>query len=253
MLIWTKEPSLCPPLSIRKKGCDNVKGEKKILVVDDEEKIVDVVVSYLKKEGFDVVTAYTGEEALEVFYDEEPDLIVLDLMMPGIDGWGVCKKTRETSQIPIIMLTARSQVDDRVEGLEIGADDYVLKPFSPRELVARIRTILRRTEHINRAADILSFDGEKLKIDTVRHLVFKEGQSLELTQVEFKLLETLAGNPGRVFSREQLIYIALGFDYDGFDRTIDTHIKNIRQKIEDDKKNPHYIKTVYGVGYKFGG
>jgi len=230
-----------------------VEGKRKILVVDDEDKIVEVVASYLEKEGYCVSTAYTGREALDVFYREEPDLIVLDLMMPDMDGWEVCKKIRETSQVPVIMLTARSQVDDRVEGLSIGADDYVLKPFSPRELVARIRTILRRTESKSRAADILSFNGGKLKIDMVRHLVIKEGQRLELTGIEFKLIETLAGNPGRVYSREQLISIALGFDYDGYDRTIDTHIKNIRQKIEDDKKKPHYIKTVYGVGYKFGG
>ncbi len=232
---------------------DHMKEKKKILVVDDEKNIVEVVASYLAKEGYEVSTAYTGQEAMDLFYDEVPDLIVLDLMMPGIDGWQVCKKIRETYRVPIIMLTARSHVDDRVEGLEIGADDYVLKPFSPRELVARVRTVLRRTQEANKAADVLSFNDGRLRIDTVRHMVFKEGLPLELTQVEFKLLETLAGNPGRVFSREQLIDMVLGFDYQGYDRTIDTHIKNIRHKIEDDKSRPSYIKTVYGVGYKFGG
>jgi two-component system OmpR family response regulator len=235
------------------KGFDRMDKKSKILVVDDETKIVEVVESYLEKEGYTAVSANNGREALEVFRREEPDLVILDLMMPDMDGWEVCKRIRAMSNVPIIMLTAKSQVDDRIEGLSIGADDYVLKPFSPRELVARVRAILRRIEDDGRAADILSFDEGRLKIDTIRHQVVKDGNMLELTKLEFNILKTLASNPGRVYSREMLINAVLGYDYDGYDRTIDTHIKNIRNKIEDDKKEPRYIKTIYGAGYKFGG
>ncbi|MBA1333666.1 MAG: Two-component transcriptional response regulator, LuxR family [Firmicutes bacterium] len=225
----------------------------KVLIVDDEQRIVEVVRSYLVKEGYTVVQAGNGIEALELYRREEPDLVVLDLMMPGMDGWEVCKRIRAESAVPIIMLTAKSQVEDRVEGLSIGADDYLVKPFSPKELVARIRAVLRRTGEEGRTADVLELDGGRLKIDMLKQEVIKDGRNAGLTQLEFNILKTLASNPGRVYSRETLIYAVLGYDYEGYDRTIDTHIKNIRNKIEDNKRDPRYIKTIYGAGYKFGG
>lgn len=227
------------------------KIEKNILVVDDEESIVSVVKAYLKKEGYNVFTAYNGREALEVFHQEIIDFVILDLMMPDLSGEEVCKKIRVQSPVPILMLTAKVEESDRIYGLDIGADDYLIKPFSPKELVARVRAILRRTENNTIKANILVFFNGDLDIDLNKREVKKQGNIVELTATEYKLLSLMAQNIGKVFSREELVVKILGYDYEGYDRTIDTHIKNIRYKIED--KNNKYILTVYGVGYKFMG
>jgi len=224
---------------------------KRILVVDDEEQIVDVIKAYLEKEGYEVITAYTGNEALEKFNDNIVDFIILDLMLPDLSGEEICKKIRIKSQVPILMLTAKVEEIDRVNGLYIGADDYLTKPFSPKELVARIRAILRRTEERIVKADILEFNNGDLIIDVSKMEVKKKEKQEDFTPTEFKLLFLLAENTGKVFSREELVVKVLGYDYEGFDRTIDTHIKNIRHKIEDDPKKPRYIISVYGMGYKF--
>jgi Response regulators consisting of a CheY-like receiver domain and a winged-helix DNA-binding domain len=227
---------------------------KTILVVDDEVKIVEVVEAYLKKEGFQVLTAENGEKALALFKDEVVHLIVLDLMLPKISGEEVCNKIRATSDIPIIMLTAKSEEDEKIEGLAIGADDYLTKPFSARELVGRVRALIRRAyKDSTPLADYLIFNDGDLEVDIKKMKVKKRGQYVSLTANEFKILLALLVNPGQVFSREQLVQKAFGIDYEGFDRTVDSHIKNIRQKIEDNHKEPKYIITVYGMGYKFVG
>lgn len=229
-------------------------NNRKILVVEDEKNILEVIEAYLLKEGFRVITAEDGEMALELFKTEKIHLIVLDLMLPKISGEEVCTTIRATSDIPIIMLTAKVDEDDKIEGLTIGADDYITKPFSPRELVSRVKALLRRSyRDSNPLAEKLVFNDGDLEVDIDKMIVRKKGENVYLTSNEFKILSSLLTRPGQVFSREQLIELAFGYDYDGFDRTIDTHIKNIRQKIEDNPKSPNYIITVYGVGYKFGG
>ncbi len=221
-----------------------------VLVIEDEKKISDIVELYLRREGFATRVAGTGEEAMR--YLREPfDLIILDLMLPDISGEELCGTIRETSEAPIIMLTAKSGEEDRIKGLGLGADDYVVKPFSPRELVARVKAQLRRTKKGSRR--VLSFNGGLLTMDTENHEVKKKGDPAVLTPTEFRILMILAEKPGRVFSRLQLINMVQGYDFEGFDRTVDAHIKNLRQKIEDDQRNPLFIKTVYGVGYKFTG
>lgn len=227
---------------------------KRILVVDDEERIVDVVKAYLEKEGFEVLTAMDGEAAVNKFREEVIHLVVLDLMLPKLTGEEVCSKIRAVSDVPIIMLTAKVEEDDKLEGLAIGADDYITKPFSARELVGRVKALLRRAyREQGPLADILNFNDGDLQIDIKKMRTLKKAVEIELTPYEFKVLTALLTSPGQVFSREQLVERAFGLDYEGFDRTIDSYIKNIRQKIEDDPKNPQYISTVYGVGYKFGG
>jgi DNA-binding response OmpR family regulator len=221
-----------------------------ILVVEDEKKISDIVELYLRREGFVTTVAGTGEEAMKHF-NEPFDLIILDLMLPDISGEELCSTIRETSEAPIIMLTAKSGEEDRIKGLGLGADDYVVKPFSPRELVARVKAQLRRTKKV--AGRVLRFNKGFLTIDTESHEVRKKGVPAVLTPTEFRLLMILADKPGRVFSRLQLINMVQGYDFEGYDRTVDAHIKNLRQKIEDDQRNPLFIKTVYGVGYKFTG
>ncbi len=222
---------------------------KKILVVDDEPQIVELLNSYLAKEGYSVIDAADGEAALEAYRREQPDLILLDLMLPKLNGYEVCREIRAESRIPIIMLTARDEEPDKIVGLELGADDYITKPFSPREVVARVRAVLRRSEagepedKVIRAGDI--------EIDQARHEVKKEGEVIELTPTEFKLLAVLADSPRRVFTRLQLVEEVQGYSFEGYERTIDAHIKNLRQKVEDDPKNPAIIGTVYGVGYRF--
>lgn len=225
--------------------------EKNILVVDDEESIVSVVKAYLEKEGYGVFTAYNGNEALDKFNQEMVHLVILDLMLPDLSGEEVCRKIRLESQIPIIMLTAKIYEADRIYGLDIGADDYITKPFSPKELVARVRAILRRIGTDEIRASILTFSDGDLTIELNRMKVKKQGQLVDLTATEYKLLCLLAQNAGKVFTREDLIVKVLGYDYDGYDRTIDTHIKNLRHKIED--QHNKYILTVYGVGYQFAG
>jgi len=223
---------------------------KKILVVDDERKIVKLVKAYLEQAGFQVVTAYDGQEALIVFRHAQPDLVVLDLMLPRIDGLDVARTMRRESNVPIIMLTARVEETDRLIGLELGADDYVTKPFSPRELVARVRAVLRRTEGAGPAAPEIITAGD-LVIDLTRHIVTLAGQPLDLTPTEFDVLAVLAREPGRAFTRAQLLDLALGETYVGYERTIDAHVKNLRAKLGDDPRHPTYIETVYGVGYRF--
>lgn len=226
----------------------------RILLVEDEEKILQVLEAYLNKEGYEVLKATDGLKALEIFKTEEIHLLILDLMLPKLSGEEVCRQIREFSVVPIIMVTAKTEEDDTLEGLAIGADDYVTKPFSPREVVGRVKALLRRSYRDHQpVAQLLQFNNGELEIDADRVEVKVRGESVNLTPNEFKLLMVLLSHPGQVFSREQLVESAFGFDYDGFDRTIDTHIKNIRQKIERDPKSPVYIQTVYGMGYKFGG
>lgn len=222
---------------------------KTILVVDDEENIVNVVKAYLEKEGYNVLTSHNGQGALDIIDKEVVDFVVLDLMLPDLSGEEVCKEIRTKSQVPILMLTAKVEESDRIHGLDIGADDYVLKPFSPKELVARVRTILRRTEADRVPAEIIEFNNGDLLINLNNMEVKKQGKLVDLTATEFKLLSLLAQNVGMVFSRDTLIERVLGYDYEGYDRTVDTHIKNIRQKIENEDRK--YIITVYGAGYKF--
>jgi len=220
---------------------------KKVLVVDDDVKTVELVKLYLSRDGYRVLTAYDGTEALRLAREGHPDLIVLDLMLPGIDGLEICRTLRGESDVPIIMLTAKTTDQDKLIGLYLGADDYVTKPFSPRELAARVRVVLRRLPG-ERGPDEIK-RGE-LTVNFLRHEASLAGRSLNLTTVEFKLLGVLAKEPGRVFSRVQLIDEALGYDFEGFDRTIDVHILNLRRKLEPDPSHPRYLKTVYGAGYK---
>jgi DNA-binding response OmpR family regulator len=223
---------------------------KRVLVVDDDVKTVELVKLYLNRDGYKVLTAYNGIDALRLAQEGHPDLIVLDLMLPGIDGMEVCSTLRHESAVPIIMLTAKTTDQDKLTGLDLGADDYVTKPFSPKELAARVRAVLRRLPG-ERGPDEIKC-GE-LTIDFRKHEAYLAGRPLNLTSVEFKLLGVLAKEPGRVFNRAQLIEKALGYDFEGFDRTIDVHILNLRRKLEPDPNHPRYIKTVYGVGYKFVG
>jgi len=220
---------------------------KRVLVVDDDVKTVELVKLYLNRDGYRVLTAYNGIEALRLAREGRPDLIVLDLMLPGMDGLEVCRTLREESDVPIIMLTAMTTDQDKLNGLELGADDYMTKPFSPRELAARVRTVLRRIPGERGPAQVRH--GE-LTVDFHKHDVTLAGRAIPLTSVEFKLLGVLTKEPGRVFSRAQLIEQALGPDFEGFDRTIDVHILKLRRKLEPDPTHPTYIRTVYGVGYK---
>jgi DNA-binding response OmpR family regulator len=220
-----------------------------VLVVDDERQIAQIARDYLEHAGFTVVVAADGAKALDLARSRRPDLIVLDLALPAIDGLDVARVLRRESDVPIIMLTARVEESDRLAGLEIGADDYVTKPFSPRELVARVKAVLRRSDVTASRGDVftvsdLTFDVPKLRL--TRGL-----DDIELTATEFQLLATLARQPGRVFTRAQLLDAIHGLEVDAFERAIDTHIKNIRRKIEPDTRNPIYVLTVYGIGYKF--
>jgi DNA-binding response OmpR family regulator len=220
-----------------------------ILVVDDDKKIVDLVSLYLRNEGYGVLTAYDGRDALEIARRAQPDLIVLDLLLPEMDGMQVCHALRAESRVPIIMLTARSTDEDKLLGLDLGADDYVTKPFNPRELVARVRAVLRRS----------TVDGEPppdvcygvLTISFIRHEVSLGDRAINLTPTEFRVLETLAREPGRAFSRSELLDRAFGHDYEGIERTVDVHVMNLRRKIEPEPGKPRYIGTVPGVGYRF--
>ncbi len=225
--------------------------KSKILIVDDNEKIVDVVQAYLKKDGYRVLTAYDGLQALELARHQQPDLMVLDLLLPGMDGLDVCRVLRaEGNKVPIIMLTAKTTEVDKVIGLELGADDYVTKPFSPRELVARVRAVLRRVgeEAPQGPAEVQRGD---LVVDFVRHEVRVGGNPIYLTPTEFRLLEVLIKEPGRAFTRLELLDQVLGYDFEGLERTVDVHVMNLRKKIEPDPSQPTYVQTVYGVGYKF--
>jgi two-component system, OmpR family, alkaline phosphatase synthesis response regulator PhoP len=223
-----------------------------ILVVDDEPGIVQIARDYLDRAGFRVITAGDGPSAMRLARAERPSLMVLDLMLPGVDGLDVTRTLRQdpaTRKLPIIMLTARVEEADRLIGLELGADDYITKPFSPRELVARVRAVLRRSEGDAAPGGVIHIGG--LSIDLERRSVRRDGEPIDLTATEFDLLAVLAREPGRPFTRSQLLELVYDVSYAGYDRTVDAHIKNLRRKIEPDTHNPQYILTIYGVGYKF--
>ncbi len=227
---------------------------KKILIVEDEPKIVEVVEAYLNNSGYETAIAYDGLLAMKRFEEIHPDLVILDLMLPHLSGEEVCQRIRRTSRVPIIMLTAKVEEDDKVDGLNMGADDYITKPFSTRELIARVNSLLRRSdEGISPLFHKMSWNQEDLVIDLERHIFKKAGAIVNLTPNESKILCALVKFPQKIFTREELIQIAFGLDFDGFDRTVDSHIKNLRSKIETDSSNPDYILTVRGIGYQFGG
>ncbi len=223
-----------------------------ILIVDDEIKIVEVLEAYLNKDNFKVLKANNGIDALKLFEENKVSLILLDLMLPDMSGVEVCKKIREESDVPIIMVSAKNEAEDRLAGFEVGADDYIAKPFCAKEVVARVKAVLKRTEKCS-DKDIYSFDNEELIIKANSHEVLLKNEPVILTATEYKILLNLAKNPKRVYSREQLLLLALGDENDSYDRVIDTHVKNLRGKIEEDSKKPKYIVTVYGVGYRFEG
>jgi DNA-binding response OmpR family regulator len=224
---------------------------ERILIIDDERSIHEVVRAYLERDGFIVYSASNGREGLELALSKPPALIVLDLMLPDLSGEEICKEVRSRSDVPILMLTAKSSEDQRVAGLSLGADDYLVKPFSPRELVARIKAILRRSSGGEMPLlEQLRFDEGRLVIDDVRHEVLIDGEPVELTASEYKLLSALAQYPGRVYSRYELINRVQGHDFEGYERTIDAHVKNLRHKIEADHGHPRYVETVHGVGYR---
>jgi two-component system alkaline phosphatase synthesis response regulator PhoP len=224
---------------------------QRVLIVDDVREIVHGLVGYFRQAGFDTLTAYDGRSALEIARREQPDLIILDIMMPELDGIEVCRQLRRDSSVPIIMLTARVEETDMLIGLEIGADDYINKPFSPREVVARSRALLRRASGALTPTTVLHGGGGAVTLDLDRRSVQVTGQPVELTPTEFLLLAALMRNTGRPLSRSQLLDVAQGDAFEGYERTIDAHIKNLRRKIEPDPANPRYIVTVFGVGYKF--
>jgi two-component system alkaline phosphatase synthesis response regulator PhoP len=224
---------------------------KSVLIVDDDVKLVELLAVYFQKDGFIVHSAYDGLDALQSVREKHPDILVLDVMLPGMNGWDICRLLRKDSAIPILMLTARDEESDRLVGLEIGADDYVTKPFSPKEVVARVKAILRRTGGTTGKAMQLRL-GEVV-VDLEQYQVTKGGEPVDLTPTEFKIVELLAGNPGRVFSRLQIVEQTQGYSFEGFERTIDSHIKNLRRKLEDNPREPVYILTVYGVGYRTAG
>ena len=224
-----------------------------ILVVDDEPNIREVVGLYLRRDGHDVVSAADGEKALAVFRESEPDLVVLDLMLPKISGLEVCRRMRADRRVPLIMLTARGEEEERIVGLSLGADDYVVKPFSPRELAARVAAVLRRVEESSRDVDqkVLSFDG--LRIDPNTREILVRGEPATLTAREFDLLHYLASSPGRVYTRDQLMEVVWGYTFSADTSTVTVHVRRLREKVEPDPARPRYLQTVWGVGYKFGG
>ena len=227
---------------------------KNLLVVDDETKILDVVKSFLESKGYGVFTAEKGKDAMEIFARESISLVVLDLMLPDMTGENICMLLRQRSRVPIIMLTAKVEEENVLEGLALGADDYIKKPFSLKELAARIDVLLRRSdEYLLPLYRKSIFNQGDLEVDFERHLIKKKGKEVLLTPNEFKILTALVKYPAKVFTREDLIATCFGDDFEGFDRAVDSHIKNLRQKIEDDSKEPVYILTIRGIGYKFGG
>ena len=221
-----------------------------ILVVDDDHKTVDLIRLYLEKDEYRVLVAYDGRQALETARRSHPDLIILDLMLPKVDGLEVCRILRGEANVPIIMLTARTTEDDKLTGLDLGADDYITKPFSPRELMARLRAVLRRSAEEKQVSPTRLICGD-LVVDFMRRQVSLQGEIIHLTPKEFRLLEILIRQPGRVFSRLDLLEGAFGYDYGGLERTVDVHIMNLRKKIEPNPDQPRYVQTAYGMGYKF--
>ncbi|WP_347452028.1 response regulator transcription factor [Acetoanaerobium noterae] len=223
----------------------------KILIIEDEKNISEIVAKYLKKEGYTTLIANDGIEGLALFRDSNPDLVISDVMMPTIDGFEVLREIRLISDVPVIMLTAKQEEVDRLKGFENGADDYVTKPFSPKELVRRVMVMLKRTYKAIEDKQVL-IEGE-LKLDLNKQKLYKNEDEIDITSKEFQIIYAFFKNPRQILSREQLIELAFSNDFDGFDRTIDAHIKKIRHKIEEDTKNPKYLKTKYGAGYIFGG
>lgn len=221
--------------------------------MEDESKIVEFIESYLLNSGYSVIKAPNGREALKAFQSDEIDLIILDLMLPDITGEQICKEIRKTSKVPIIMLTAKTSDESIINGLDIGADDYMTKPFSPRQLVARVNALLRRAYDDEKDKNLLCFNQGDIVINQTDYSVKKAGKVANLTPSEYKILITLAKRSNKVFTREELIQVAFDGDYLGYDRTIDSHIKNLRAKIEDNPKDPIYILTIRGIGYRFGG
>lgn len=224
----------------------------KVLVVEDDPHAIELVRLYLSRDGHEVITSGDGREGLCLAREARPDLLVLDLMLPGLDGLQLCRIIRQESDIPIIMLTARVEEDDRLTGLDLGADDYVTKPFSPRELAARVRAVLRRTARDSSENGPIELTYQSVTVNLRGRSVSVAGTPVQLTPTEFRLLATLIREPGRVFTREVLIDRAFGYDYEGFDRTVDAHISSLRRKIETVPLESRYIVTVYGVGYRFG-
>jgi DNA-binding response OmpR family regulator len=226
---------------------------ERILIIDDEPWVHDVVRAYLERDGFIVYSASDGRAGLDLAMTKRPDLVVLDLMLPDLSGEEICRQLRERSDVAILMLTAKSGEEERIAGLGLGADDYLTKPFSPRELVARVKAVLRRTGNGEMPlVELLRFDDGRLEIDSVRHEVRVGGEPVDLTPSEYKLLFALAQYPGRAYSRFELINRVQGHDFEGYERTIDAHVKNLRRKIEADAAKPHYVETVHGIGYRLG-
>lgn len=224
-----------------------------ILIIEDEIGISNIERKYLEKEGYTVDQSFDGQDALEKIKEKTYDLILLDLMLPGVGGEEIMEYIRRYSETPVIMITAKVEEEQVIDGLKLGADDYILKPFSPKEMVQRVKTVLRRVEKYNLPkSEWLNIDNGRLKIDFDNHKLLKDDIEISLTNNEFKIIQTLFSNPQKIFTREEIIEIAFGMHYDAYDRAIDTHIKNIRHKIEEEPKSPKYIKTVYGVGYKAG-
>ena len=222
---------------------------KTILIIEDEPELVRVIQTYLEKAGYNVICAYRGDTGMTAFENNHPDLVILDLNLPGIDGLDVAKAIRHKDETPIIMLTARVEETDRLVGLELGADDYISKPFSPREVVARVKAVLRRSTPGEKSVRIIQTSGILINLES--HIVSRDGVEIDLTPTEFNILATLAEHPGRVYSRLQLLEIAQGTAYEGYERTIDAHIKNLRGKVERISRQPELIETVFGVGYRF--
>lgn len=223
---------------------------KTILVIDDDEKLNSLLKDYLSEFSFKVITETNPEQALNLLKRKTPDIIILDIMLPGMDGFEVCRRIRKSYNIPIIMLTARGKVEDRIVGLELGADDYIPKPFEPRELVARIQSVLRRSLEIMKTG---RFHFKNLVVDINKQLVLLEGEAVELTTMEFEILHLLMKSPGKVFDRDQIMDSLRGLDWEAFDRSVDVLVSRLRQKLKDDPKSPRFIRTIWGRGYKFIG
>jgi len=222
----------------------------KILIAEDDPGITEILEGYLKREGFEVLTSKNGHQALELAERERPALVLLDLMLPDLDGLAVCRELRAGLDVAIVMVTARTEEADKLLGLELGADDYITKPFSPREVVARVKAVLRRVNSKEAAEEDEKLVLDDLIVDLTSHQVKLRGREINLTPTEFKILEAMVRHPGRVFTRGQLLELVQDYAYEGYERTMDTHIKNLRKKIEPDPKNPRYLQTVFGVGYR---
>lgn len=224
----------------------------KILICEDESSILNIEKAYLEKEGYEVISSSDGKEGLALFHDVDPDLVVLDLMLPELSGEDLLKEIRRESTTPVIIVSAKTDVSNRIGNLREGADDYMTKPFSARELVERVKAILRRVQSTEEESTALSSGDGRVEMDIEAMRTYKDKEEIHLTKNEFLILQTLLSHPKKIFTRDEIIEVTFGMDYEAYDRAIDTHIKNIRQKIEDDPKNPEYIQTVYGVGYRAG-